>query len=364
MGIYMRDNGFYYVKVEQGGQTYRFSTKTKDRELAEELYRTFLQALMSKKITGLLTKDKSGVSFVTQGAPDSPEPIEKHFQKWLETDQAKGVTKNTVLFKKRLLRTILSNGIKTFDDFNQDRINQLLVYLRENYPANDTILKYVSKLKAFMHYSVKHGLLDQTVVNRLDFPRLPTRARTVVLTESEFHRIILHLEAKNDIDFAVYLKTLYFTCSRPAEVMILKVSDIDFKQNMIQIYQSKVAASGQAIKYAYIPSDFSEALKIYLEKTGKLQNPDSFIFSGANSSNANFYGCKFKKLKRNLGLPDAYNLYTIRHTAITDTLTVTGDIEFASSQAGHSNIDMTRHYTHRNHKQYSSLAEKMKKPPE
>ena len=229
MGYFMRDNGYYYIKVEHGQDSYRFTTKTKDPELAKDIYNSFLMSLMQKQIGGKLEKKQNLVTYSieTQGKPDKVE-MEPVYREYLDTDKTKGISEGTIKFKNRLCGMMKQAGFIYFSDFTQANINKFIQFLRSEYSSNDTIMKFITKFKAFLHYAIKKQFFPKDDYESLDFINLPGRIRDTIITEADLKAIIKHLDHKKDYDFAMYIKTLYWTCSRPSEITHIKVSDFDF----------------------------------------------------------------------------------------------------------------------------------------
>lgn len=380
MGLIVRDNGYFYIKIDRKGEKpIRITTKTKDKDLAQEMLNTVLLSIMENKIPTLVQKNNNTAAYqLTPSVAFSNIQIEPIYQEYLETDSMKGFSDNTISFKKTLLKKLLQKNIKFFSDFNQNNINKFIQYLKETYDSNDTINKYVAKLKAFLHYSIKKGHFNKDGYEMLDFISLPGKIRKTIFTDSDFNLIIDYLEGKEiilakenfpelsikipniDLDYAMYLKTLYYTSSRAWEIIPLKPNNFDFDNCCVTIYQSKLQHHEEPIKYTYFPEFFATELKSYIEERNI--ESDSFIFNGASQPNQNYYGAKFRKLKIKLGLNPEYKLTAMRHTAVTDALNATSDLKFASDQAGHKNILKTeKHYANRNSEHNKALAQKIKK---
>ncbi len=50
MGIYLRENGIYYLKIKTDGKYKRISLETSDRIIAQEIYNSYLLDKMKSKI--------------------------------------------------------------------------------------------------------------------------------------------------------------------------------------------------------------------------------------------------------------------------------------------------------------------------
>ena len=340
MGLYMEHNGFYYIRVERGKEVIKFSCKTKDEKLATDIYSAFLKELTVAKVAGKLRKSSDGVFYdqINAPVPERQAPaLIPQYEKYIETNELKKLSGSAMIFKRQTLKKLRELKITSYSQINQDTANAFLRYISSYAP--DTQKKFVSELKTFLHWSIKHEYIDERTVARLEFPRFKVTVDETIINEEDFRMILDHLESKKDFDFAMYLKTLYYTGSRPSEVVPLRVDHFNFTDHSATIYQHKVGKK----KIAYLPEFFSDELSAYIQENGITE----FIFKGYGKQDE-YYGKKFKDLKDRLSLNSRYTLYTIRHTAATNLLTESGDLEAVSRQLGHSDIKMTaKHYTHR-----------------
>jgi integrase len=340
----MRDNGVYYIKADFDGSKLKFSTRTRDPDLAGSIFQEFLKTMVQYKMNGHLAK-QSGLITYSMPVQADVRPAEsiqiisfkEHYEEYIQTCTLQKLSGPTLKSKQLTLKKLLECGLQYYTDFNQKMINVFVESLK-NY-SDDTKRKFITEVRAFLNYAIKQEYFTDREYNRLNWPSFKTKARETVITEKDFKTILDYLENKGDSDFRYYLETLYYTASRPSEIIHLKSSDVDFSGGSVKIYQNKVENN----KISYIPVDFAQRLKVFAE--GK-----EYLFAGANPQQGpEFYSKKFKKMKIALNLDRNYNLYTVRHTAATDLLNKTGDIELVSRQLGHADIEMTaKHYINRN----------------
>ncbi len=258
MGLFMHKNGFYYVNIQRDGKRIQFSTKTRDPELAKEMYREFLKEFVLAGVSGKLTQKNSTISYTYQLLERSENvlpavPIQKIYEDYLKHDELVGVSDNTLYVKKRLLKFFNETKIEYVQDFNQEKLDQFQKYLHEITKSKDSIMKYISKTKAFLHYMIKKGYFLRVEYDKLDFVSYKTKIRDTYILPEDWQQILNYLHEKNDVDFEIYLKTLYHTCSRPGEIYKMIPKHIDTKNNCIIIEQPKIAKKvSRSTKFAYI----------------------------------------------------------------------------------------------------------------
>lgn len=163
MRLSIRENGYYYVRVIRDKKITQFSLKTKDPVLAQELYLAYMKELIKchlptkSLVIAPVSNEKPIVKNLSK--PDktlNQVIIKPNFDKYLSLSKLKGFTKQTLNMKKQMLDTFLTFKIYTFEDINQENINELLTSLKKQY-RNDTVKKFVSEIKAFLNYSIKQN---------------------------------------------------------------------------------------------------------------------------------------------------------------------------------------------------------------
>lgn len=130
------------------------------------------------------------------------------------------------------------------------------------------------------------------------------------------------------------------TAMRLNEICGLKYKDINLTDRIIEVTETKtnnnriIPINDQL--YSVLKSYYydSEVLKIY--------DPDSRIYdiTGGAVSHA------FKRIVRRLRLPETYKFHCLRHTAITNLLRYSKNINISKEIAGHKSISTTQIYLH------------------
>lgn len=162
--------------------------------------------------------------------------------------------------------------------------------------------------------------------------------------------MIEYLTEKGNLDFAFYLKTLYYTITRPEEARMIKIEDFDFTTQSARIFMNKTKDH----KTVYLPEVYTTELSDYLKTINKT---DGYLFLGAEKKKY-YYPKLFGDMRLALNLPEKYCLYAFRHTAITDQLNATNDIHFVAKQAGNNPEIAMKHYVNRNSQHYQDLVKK------
>ncbi len=335
MGIFLNSNGYYYVELTINKKRVQKSLRTKSKVFAQDLYHVLLREQILR-------------SFFPNSSNNPPLPtappieikqdkrktrsINNAIDKYMKNCESRELGHRAIEDKKRTFKLFKEYKLVSFEDFSTNKIDKLWEALKDRY-KDDSILKVVSNMKAFLNFCIKQGFYSSDELNRLNFPSLTTKIRDKTYTPKQWQDI--QDRAEKDSDLYLYLKVLYYTGCRPNEIVNLRKQDID-DNGTIKIYQSKV----KKYKYVSVPPIILDELLTFQDK----------IFDGFGK-HIEFYSKKFRRIKIAMGLSTEYTLYTFRHTFATNLLNKTSDIHLVSKALGHSNIMITsKHYANRSNK--------------
>ncbi len=251
MGFYMESNGYYYIKVSQNGQITKFSTKTKSKELAQEIYNNFLKSLLEKESVARLNRKRNIVETtirrkrnIKQQTPTNDQTeanntnandLIKAYDNYIATCSAKGHSAQNIVHKHWVMKKFNENKILSFSSLTQENLNH--IFLRNKEYAGATANTVIKEIKAFLNNCIKRGLYNREDYLKLDFPNKEKDvSRDTTVNDEDFKKIIDYLLEKDEKDFAMYILTLYYTVSRPQEATIIKATDINFKDKLV-LYQ-------------------------------------------------------------------------------------------------------------------------------
>lgn len=346
MGLFKRKN-IYYIRIKDT----TISTHTKSKRIALSLYKSLLKEIVidsyfSSSDNGQTAQVSQLFNNNNQKSQSSDKKILHIYNDYIKTSKIQKLSEGTIIFKE-LTKKLLVKHATFFYDIDQKCINEVCEDI-EKY-ADDTKRKFIAQIKAFLNNSIKKGLYSKTDYERLDFPVYKTKPKDLVITPEELEKIFDYTK-KTDKDLYMYLYTLYHTYSRPGEVIDLKVSDFDFATNTAIIFQNKT----QKNKKVYLHDDFCNHIQLYISEN----NITDYIFQG-RQYNKEYYSKKFRSIKYKTKINTKINLYTFRHTAVTDLMNKTNDIEFVAKQAGNTTEVALKHYVNRNDQHYKDMMKKI-----
>ena len=174
------------------------------------------------------------------------------------------------------------------------------------------------------------------VTERMPFVREP-RKLPVVLSPEEVARF---LEAAPGLKYRAALSVAYGAGLRAAEVVSLKVSDIDSTRMVIRVEQGK----GRKDRYVMLSEHLLELLRAWW----KAARPQGWLFPGQNRVNP----LTTRQLNRAChaaavaaGIDKSVSLHTLRHSFATHLLEQKTDIRVIQVLLGHKKLDTTALYT-------------------
>jgi integrase/recombinase XerD len=190
----------------------------------------------------------------------------------------------------------------------------------------------VTALRFF--FSVTLGRQD--VTERLPFVREP-RKLPVVLSPEEVARF---LDAAPGLKHRTALSVAYGAGLRAAEVVSLKVSDIDSKRMVIRVEQGK----GHKDRYVMLSPALLELLRAYWKAT----RPQGWLFPGRDpvqplTTRQLNRACHAAALMA--GIDKRVSLHTLRHSFATHLLEQKVDIRVIQVLLGHKKLDTTALYS-------------------
>ena len=326
MGLLKR-NGIFYLEYKDGSKYKRLSLKTKKKDLAQKMYESYLLSQFTNKISNNYNSSTI-IENKNQFKQDTKvrKSILIAFSEYIELCISQNLSHGVIQAKKRLNDLLKKNKIKYLDKIDQKLLNHIV-----NDYQKDMANHHIKNLKAFLNFCIKKRYYTREDFESLTFIKQSESIRDITVDENDYKKLIKECK---DNDFKLYIMSLWETGCRPNEIIVLKKSDIDFKNGTAKIYQNKT----KKYKTVYLTD---ELLTIF----NRLQT--DYIFQGHNKNSAH-YSIKFRKLRNDLDMNKEYCLYAFRHSFGTRMLNKTKDIHLVSKLLGHSDISITaKHYINR-----------------
>ncbi len=237
--------------------------------------------------------------------------------------------------------------LKSIDGVEYFLIRNWIVYLVESKISNRSVNRKIASLKAY--YKFLQGI-GQVEVNPLARHKALKTSKKIEIpfSEEEMRKVLSQIEYTDDFEGVrdkLIIELLYTTGIRRAELIHLKMSDVDLAGRLIKVM-------GKRNKERVVPllPTTARAFETYFEQRGLLEtNGDkAYVFllkSGYKTYETlvyrliNSYFSKVSsKVKR--------SPHILRHTFATHLLNKGADLNSVRELLGHSSLASTQVYTH------------------
>ena len=218
------------------------------------------------------------------------------------------------------------------DTASFEDIRRFQLHLAQSGAQPPVLNHAVSALRFFFRVTLKrHDVIEYTT-----FIRAP-RKLPVVLSPEEVARL---LNAAPGLKYKAALSVAYGAGLRAAEVVSLKVCDIDSKRMIIRVEQGK----GRKDRYVMLSPSLLELLRTWW----RTARPQGWLFPGRNPVQP----MTTRQLNRachaaaeEAGIERNVSLHTLRHSFATHLLEQNIDIRVIQVLLGHAKLDSTALYT-------------------
>ena len=235
--------------------------------------------------------------------------------------------------------------IEDIDTVEYVLIRHWIVELSEKQIDNRTINRKISSLKAYFKFLQK---IDVTTVSPLSMHRALKTAKKIEIpfSELEMEKVLSEIEYADDFEGVrdeLLIHVLYVTGMRRAEVISLKVSDVDFANMTIKVL-------GKRNKERIIPliESVSLTLRQYFEiKDAEFKESSKWVFVTSKNDKVyetlvyriinNYFSKVSSKIKKSPHL--------LRHSFATHLLGEGANLNAVKDLLGHSSLAATQVYT-------------------
>ncbi|WP_396633726.1 tyrosine-type recombinase/integrase [Maribacter sp. R86514] len=240
-----------------------------------------------------------------------------------------------------------SYDIHDIDIIEYNVVRFWIVELSESKNNNRSINRKIASLKAYFKFLQK---IEVTDVNPLNKHKALKTAKKVEIpfSELEMEKVLSQIEYKEDFEGKrdeLLIHVLYVTGMRRAEVIALKVSDVNFEAMTIKVL-------GKRNKERIIPMllETKEKFIDYLKGRERLSDVvDEEIMFLTKSGNKLYETLVYRLIKkyfREVSSKVKTSPHILRHTFATHLLNKGADLNAVKELLGHSSLASTQVYTH------------------
>ncbi|MDW9382018.1 site-specific tyrosine recombinase XerD [Chryseobacterium sp. JV558] len=208
--------------------------------------------------------------------------------------------------------------------------------------------RWISSIKAFFKFLLEDEYREDNPAALLEGPKLGLYLPDT-LSLSDINKIIAAIEVNTDLGKRNHciIEVLYGCGLRVSELIDLKISNINFKEQYI-----KVNGKGNKTRFVPLADYTADLLESYIKevrskgKINKKYEDTLFLNSRGTSMSRVIVFLIIKELTDKAGVNKKISPHTFRHSFATHLLQNGADLRYIQEMLGHSSITTTEIYTH------------------
>lgn len=236
------------------------------------------------------------------------------------------------------------------DKISQEDLQEYLVLLSKEKISERTQARWISSIKSFFKYLIEEDLREDNPAALLEGPKLGLYLPDT-LSFGDIEKITSAIDVSTDLGVRNHcmIEVLYGCGLRVSELINLKISDINFKENFI-----KVEGKGRKVRYVPLAEYTAKLIENYIQnvrshnKIGKKYEDILFLNSRGTSMSRVIVFIIIKEIVERAGIRKNISPHTFRHSFATHLLQNGADLRYIQEMLGHSSITTTEIYTHLN----------------
>jgi integrase/recombinase XerD len=258
--------------------------------------------------------------------------------------------------------------ITTIDEVEAEHISAWFAHLRVTPGARDkvrserTIQTYARSARAFFHWLVRRGTLEQNPFDHVVFPKVG-RQLIQTITPEEFEQLLLACAPPNEtgpfaeraaIRNRAILWLLYDTGIRVSELIHLRLGDLDRKKGIVTVLgkgskERRIALCQNCLRNLCYYLDKHRPGEAELAEWGSSGEDHLFLSETRQPLTKNGMEMLFKRLKTRAGITGKrISPHILRHTFAMNYLLKSNDPFSLQELLGHEDLSTVLNYIHMN----------------
>lgn len=328
-------NGIFYISyVNAIGKQIRFSTNTKDKKLALDIYKNFqtgnFKPQTELKKDKLKTKSHTVHYLVFQYLKHG----EKHF------------TPETMVSLKSHLKTLLNKTSNNLDIMDLDfyKLNEIV----NNQVSVYQSLQCRNYYNMFFNWLINNGyFVGVNPVSKIKKPKIVQKL-PVYISELELQKILQTTTKLDNMDIRDLVRDItlfaFYTGFRLSEITSLIWSQVDFSNKTIKLDNQTSKTKSGKIRVVPISNKILDMLEVrYNNRTTELVFSHNYSMKNFNDLISKSFKKCVKKLPE---INQSIHFHSLRHSFASNLVLKNVNILTVSKLLGHSKIATTLVYSH------------------
>jgi len=237
--------------------------------------------------------------------------------------------------------------VTDIDTIAYSLIRSWVISMSESDIANRTINRKIASLKAYYKFLQKIGVLEFSPLAKHKALKIPKKIE-IPFSEQEMETVLLEIDYPENYEGVrdkLLIHVLYVTGMRRAELVNLKVKDVDFYQNNIKVL-------GKRNKERIIPmlKETKVCFHNFLLERERLEiiNDKGFLFL-SKTGNKIYETLVYRIINKyftKVSSKTKKSPHVLRHTFATHLLNKGADLNAVKELLGHASLASTQVYTH------------------
>lgn len=234
------------------------------------------------------------------------------------------------------------------DSIGYENLQEYIFNLSKQKFSERSQARWISSIKAFFKFLLEDEYREDNPAALLEGPKLGLYLPDT-LSLPDINKIIAAIEVNTDLGKRNHciIEVLYGCGLRVSELIDLKISNINFKEQYIKVH-------GKGNKTRFVPlADYTaDLLESYIKevrskgKINKKYEDTLFLNSRGTSMSRVIVFLIIKELTDKAGVNKKISPHTFRHSFATHLLQNGADLRYIQEMLGHSSITTTEIYTH------------------
>lgn len=261
--------------------------------------------------------------------------------------------KSFVQIIERALNPV-SGGLENYNinDVSRKIAEKIIVRIKtQNEWSCTTANNYLYFCRMLFKFAVDNSMLAANPFAKVPLFKGEVKSKRTI-TPEEQRKIYAHLRDK-DLPFLVFTQLVYSDLIRPVEIFRLQCKDLSVEEMKITLGEGKT--KNRKSRTVYIPERLNALFSEYLKRIDFANvDKEAYLFSTdflpkkTSEPMPSIYSSQhWRKMCKELNLPDDCKLYGLRHTGITDLLEVL-PANTVRMHADHADLAQTIHYGNHN----------------
>lgn len=271
--------------------------------------------------------------------------MEKSLARYLRYHRARGSSPKTLSHHDGSIRLFVAwcrqhDYPTDVQDLTADMVREWMTDQRDRALSDSTVATRLRSLKAFTAWLADEEWIPKNPLKKIKMPREADTAKEL-LSPGEVDKLLTacssHQYRNGRRDYAIIL-ALYSTGLRAAELLALRVADIDYGRGLITVRRGK-GGKGRVVP---LGSKVDRAIDRYL--AGRNTSQGDLIFLTDDGAPMSYVALRQMLRRRGDMAGVKANAHKFRHSFAVAYLRGGGKLETLRSIMGHSTFDLTLHY--------------------